>query len=212
MRIQLGNPHGMPVPLLPEDPAGGAGGGEGGGDGGAGGGANNGGTDEKKFSQAELDRHIAERLRRAVPSDYEDVKAKAKKLDELEQANASDIEKATTKARQEAAAEVRAELMGERVLDRAEILAAGTWADTRDARLRLRDRTAEFVDKNGQINADAIKAALADELKAAPHLSTKQTGRPLVDGAQGAPDAGNGTPGAGGLAAAARRFGKPGSA
>jgi hypothetical protein len=41
---------------------------------------------------------LAERLARAKPADYDDLKAKAGRLDELEAANKSEIEKATEKA------------------------------------------------------------------------------------------------------------------
>lgn len=43
-------------------------------------------------------KQLAERLERAKPADYDDLKAKAAKLDEIEAANKSEIEKATEKA------------------------------------------------------------------------------------------------------------------
>lgn len=57
-------------------------------------------------SQDELNRIIGERVKRAKPADYNDLKAKAARLDEIEQANKSEIEKATervTKAEAEVA-------------------------------------------------------------------------------------------------------------
>jgi hypothetical protein len=57
------------------------------------------------------------------------------------------------------------------------------------------------------IDVDAIKAAVADELKKAPHLAAStKPGRPRPDDAQGGS---NGKPalGAAGKAEAARRFG-----
>jgi hypothetical protein len=58
---------------------------------------------EKKFTQADLDRHIAERLardRKDRPSDEEiaELRAAKTKLDELEQANQSELEKAQQRA------------------------------------------------------------------------------------------------------------------
>lgn len=57
-------------------------------------------------SQDDLNRIIGERVKRAKPADYDDLKAKAAKLDEIEQANKSEIEKANdrvAKAEAEAA-------------------------------------------------------------------------------------------------------------
>jgi hypothetical protein len=58
---------------------------------------------EKKFTQADLDRHIADRLardRRERPSDDEiaELRAAKTKLDELEAANATELEKAQQRA------------------------------------------------------------------------------------------------------------------
>lgn len=56
---------------------------------------------EKTFTQAELDSIIAERLTRdrAKYADYEALKEKAKKFDEYEEANKSELEKATERAK-----------------------------------------------------------------------------------------------------------------
>lgn len=56
-------------------------------------------------SQDELNRIIGERVKRAKPADYDDLKAKAAKLDEIEQANQTEAEKAATRL-----AELEAEL------------------------------------------------------------------------------------------------------
>ncbi len=55
---------------------------------------------ERTFTQAELDSIVKDRLHKesAKFADYEDLKAKAKKLDEMEEANKSEIQKATEKA------------------------------------------------------------------------------------------------------------------
>jgi hypothetical protein len=66
-------------------------------------------TEPKTFTQEQVDNIVRERLARAKatpPADYEDLKAKAAKYDELEEANKSDLEKAndaTAKAQAEAA-------------------------------------------------------------------------------------------------------------
>ena len=60
---------------------------------------------------------LAERLARAKPADYDDLKAKAARLDEIEQANKSEVQKAIdAKAKAEAdAAAARAEALRLRV-------------------------------------------------------------------------------------------------
>lgn len=57
-------------------------------------------TEEKTFTQAELNAIVTDRLKRAEAkySDYEDLKTKASKFDELEEKNKSELEKATEKA------------------------------------------------------------------------------------------------------------------
>ena len=57
-------------------------------------------------SQDELNRIIGERVKRAKPADYDELRTKAARLDDIEQANKSEIEKANervTKAEAEAA-------------------------------------------------------------------------------------------------------------
>lgn len=56
-------------------------------------------------SQDELNRIIGERVKRAKPADYDDLKAKAAKLDEIETANQAEAEKAAARV-----AELEAEL------------------------------------------------------------------------------------------------------
>lgn len=48
----------------------------------------------KTFTQEDLDRIIAERLRRATPADYEDLKAKAAEYDKAKEAEKTELEKA----------------------------------------------------------------------------------------------------------------------
>lgn len=65
-------------------------------------------TEAKTFTQEQVNRMIQERLARAKsepPADYEDLKAKAARLDELEDAQKTELERITdaaTKARSEA--------------------------------------------------------------------------------------------------------------
>lgn len=136
----------------------------------------------KTFTQAELDKIVADRVKRVERSkqaDYDDLRKKASQLDKLEEASKSDLEKAVAAARKEAEDTVRGEVRTERVLDRIEVLAAKDFADPEDAKLRLGRQVTELVDADGQPDVDAIKKALADLLKARPHLAAAQPdGRP----------------------------------
>lgn len=58
-------------------------------------------TEPKTFTQEQVDRIVQERLARAKatpPDDYEDLKAKAARLDELEEAQKTELERATEAA------------------------------------------------------------------------------------------------------------------
>lgn len=56
--------------------------------------------EEKTFTQAELDAIVSDRLKRdrAKYADYEELKAKAGKLDKIEEASKSELQKATERA------------------------------------------------------------------------------------------------------------------
>jgi hypothetical protein len=111
------------------------------------GGKNDGGTSpDKTFTQADLDRIVADRLgrERSKYGDYDSLKAQAEELAKLKDAQASDAEKATKQAAKDAEAKVRGELepqmlrievalahglpeeLGKRVLSAAKRLVGGT--------------------------------------------------------------------------------------
>ena len=92
-------------------------------------------------------------------------------LTKLREANSSDSEKAIAKARQEGEQAALGRLQGERVLDRIEVLAAKTFADPEDARLRLQASVADLVKADGSPDPDAIGSALTALLKSRPHLA-----------------------------------------
>ena len=75
------------------------------------------------LTQEDLDRIIAERVRRAVPADYEDLKGKATKYDEAQAASKSELEKAQEKVAKAEAAAVAATTAANATLVRAAILA-----------------------------------------------------------------------------------------
>ena len=134
---------------------------------------------EKAFTQADVDRIVGEAKRKAKPADYDDLKAAARRLADIEAANATDLEKAVAAAKRETEESIRGEVRRERVLDRIEVLAAKDFADPEDARLRLGSRVEEFVGADGKVDVDGIKKALEVLLTDKPHLSAvKDDGRP----------------------------------
>lgn len=139
-------------------------------------------------SQADLDRIISDRLarERAKYADYDEVKKRAEEFDKLADAQKTETERAIEAARNEAAESVRSELLTERVLDKVETLAAKDFADPDDARLRLASRAAEFL-KDGKVDTESIKTALASLLTDKPHLAARD-GRPRGTVDQGVRD------------------------
>lgn len=98
-------------------------------------------TSEKVFTQAEVDKIVGERLARdrAKFADYDDLKEKASKFDELEEANKTELQKANEKV-----ASLQAELDGikaaeairtirDKVAQELEIPASLLTGDTEDA-------------------------------------------------------------------------------
>lgn len=102
-----------------------------------------GAADGKTFTQAELDAIVSDRLKRdrAKYADYEDLKAKAAKLDEIEEAAKSDLQKATERAN-----ELQKELDGMKAAD---------------ARRVMRDAVA----KETGVPADLLTGATEDECR-----------------------------------------------
>lgn len=129
--------------------------GQGDGDGGAGDGTQGTQDAPRTFSQEDLDRIVKERLARQKTqfADYEDLKAKAAKLDEVEANNLSELEKAQ-KAAAEAVAErdkIQAEVKEARLT--AAILAEVAKTDRKvvdpEAALRLLDRSTLELGEDG---------------------------------------------------------------
>lgn len=122
---------------------------------------------DKTFSQAEVDRIIKDRLARAKaepPSDYADLQAKAAKLDELEAANQTELEKLLARAE---AAEKKATEADERARNsnlRSAVTAAASQAGAVDidAVFALLPKDAVTFGDDGQVTGadDAVKALL----------------------------------------------------
>lgn len=144
------------------------------------------GSETQTFTQADIDRIVSERITRERQkfADYNDLKSKAAKYEQTVASQQTETEKAVAAARKEAETAVRAEMLRDRVLDRVEALAAKDFEDAEDAKLRLAGRADEFA-PNGEIDSDAIKAALAALLAEKPHLAARGDGRPRGDVNQG---------------------------
>lgn len=164
----------------------------------------------KTFTQAEVDAIVKRRAERVAAekySDYNDLRAKAKRLEEIEAANATDLEKATAAARKEG--ESSATQAANKRLVNAEARALAAEARFRNPNLATKalDLSGVTVDDDGVIDASAIKALLADLAKDEPYLvDDGKTGKPQPDPSQGL---GGGAPSGAdlGRAEAARRFG-----
>lgn len=142
------------------------------------------GNDNKTvtMTQAELDQMIQDRALRETRTkfgDYEDVKAKAARLDALEEEQKTELQKAQDKA---TAAETKAEEREQKAnakLLRAEIVAqaAAQGADVDLTVAYLAGSDAVSVDKDG--NVTGVKEAVAAALKSKPNLKvTQKSGGP----------------------------------
>lgn len=169
---------------------------EGDGDGGDGDGdkgGSGGGTGDRTFTpeqQQIVDKIVQERLARAKtapPADYEDLKAKAAKLDEFEAKNKSELEKANERAAQleRERDDARLEAQETRLRNSIIAAAAGKLADPTDA-VALLDRASIEYDGDGSpSNIDELITSL---ITAKPHLAGRGGGH--AD--QGARSGGNG--------------------
>jgi len=113
------------------------------------------------------------------------------RLDKIEEANKSETDKALDKARKEAGQEAEAEFEKERRSDRLQVAVARharDLADVDDVVLNLeRGDTDSLFDKDGKVDADALKGALGTLLDEKRHLKAKGVGKPAgtADGGEG---------------------------
>lgn len=117
----------------------------------------------KTFTQADLERQIDQRLARERKKyeGFEDLKAKAARLDEIEKASATDLEKAIAKTREETLAEVQRNF-GERAAKATLKAQLETRMKPADAAALVEDLSmARFVDADGEVDEDAIAQAVA---------------------------------------------------
>lgn len=152
---------------------------------------------DKTFSQADVDRVVADRLarERAKFADYDDVKAKATKLDETEAASQSALEKAQTAAATAEARAVKAEESLSATRREVAIMGAASSAGAVDAAM-----VAALLARDDSIvlGADGIVTGATDAVTALltskPFLATAAPGSPTP------PAGGSPTPPAGGTA------------
>lgn len=126
----------------------------------------------KTFTQAELDAIVQDRVRRAVPSDYEALKVKAAKVDEADEAAKTDLQKAID-------ARVKAETESKTVLatSNSRLIRATIHAEAADQSAIDRDAVVALLVGDDSISVDAktgevvgVKEAVAALLKAKPYL------------------------------------------
>jgi hypothetical protein len=145
-------------------------------------------SEDKTFSQEDVDRIVKERLKRATSryADYDDLKEAAKKLKELQEAELSEKEKlekriqeledAETEAKQQAQAR---ELEINEKLIRAEVrLVAGTMGfSTPDDAYALAELADVSVEEDGSVKG--VDKALEKLAKAKPYLLDGSDGKSL---------------------------------
>lgn len=127
----------------------------------------------KTFTQAEVDRMIKARAERVVADkygDYNDLKASAEKLAKIEEANASETEKAVKAARDEGRNEVLTAANLRLVNAEARALAAEARARNPAIAVKSLDLTGVKVADDGTVDAAAIKSMLDDLQKSDSYL------------------------------------------
>lgn len=127
---------------------------------------------EPTLTQADVDRIVADRVARekAKYADHADLKAKAARLDEIEAANATELDKAVKAARDEGTTAERTRTSG--ILAAAEAraqAAAAKFRDVSDA-VKFLDLGNVKVSEDGEVDAASIKTQLDALATAKPYL------------------------------------------
>jgi hypothetical protein len=137
---------------------------------------------EQKFTQDQVNAILAEEKRKTLAKfeGYDDLKAKAAKFDEIEAQNATELEKATRKAADEARADMTATTNNRLV--RAEVKAAAAalgFHNPAIAATQLADKFASVkVSDTGDVDEAAVKVLVEQLAKDEPYLVKTDSGRP----------------------------------
>lgn len=151
----------------------------------------------KTLTQADVDRIVADRVARVERkyTGHDDLKAKAARLDELEAASATEMEKAVKAARAEAEQATAGRYLS--VLRAAEVRAQAAglqFRDPGDALAQLGARLGDVkVGDDGEVDGAAVAKLLAELAAAKPYLINAQT-PPPAPSLNGAGVGNNGTP------------------
>ena len=129
---------------------------------------------ERSFTQADVDRIVQERLARAKsapPADYDDLKAKAARLAEIEAENQTELEKAQTRAAELEKQASEATQRAREALLRSAVVAEAARKNVvdPDAAVALLDRSTLELDDDG--SPKNIAEAMDSLLKAKPYLA-----------------------------------------
>ncbi|MGF4045732.1 hypothetical protein ACX800_09980 [Paenarthrobacter nitroguajacolicus] len=131
-------------------------------------------------TQADLDRIIQDRLKRAKPADYDDLKSKAAEYDKYKESSKTEQQKAIEAARAEGAQEVTGKFTT-RIVN-ADIRATAAtlgFSDPQDAIALFGDISKVEITDDGP-DAKAIKARLDEIAKDKPYLLKTTTGPKVV--------------------------------
>lgn len=137
---------------------------------------------EQKFTQEQVNAILAEEKRKTLAKfeGFDDIKAKAAKFEEIEAQNATELEKATKKAADEARAEMST--LTNKQLVRAEVKAAAAalgFHNPAIAATQLADKFGNVkVSDSGDVDEAAVKALVEQLAKDEPYLVKTDSGRP----------------------------------
>jgi hypothetical protein len=146
------------------------------------------GGNERTFSQADVDRIVQERVARVKatpPADYEEMKKAAAKLAEIEDANATELEKANKRAEKAEADALKTAEKAKETAIRAAIIAEAAKKNVVNPNVvaALVDRASIEFDGDG--NPTNIAEAVEVLLEAEPYLAGGGTHQSVDQGARG---------------------------
>lgn len=153
--------------------------------------------DAKSFTQADVDKLIGQRLERerGKYADYDKFKSSHAELEQIRQANATELDKAVAAAKAEGISEVTSRVNSRLVASEARAIAANANFHNPADAVGLVDLSSVTVDDNGEVDEAAIKSLIADLAKERPYLikGTTEKPKPKPDLSQGPRGGGTGT-------------------